>query len=725
MKKTFTKVTAMVLAFILLFGSAVAGIGGIADVLDTISVRASAATVDDLIYETNNGEITITGYNESLSGALVIPSEINGVPVTAIKSYAFSNSKLTQVAIPSSIKEMGDYAFANSNLLRTVNFPNNLKSISSNAFINCSALSNVTIPESVTTIGSWAFNNCDALTKITIPASVSEIQSRAFEGCDSLKEVVFSARSDDQTIIIGKAAFNECKSLSKINLQDSNALSIGDYSFQYCEDLSDITIPETAAIIGYCAFDRCYSLSSLSISEGVLSIGDFAFQYCESLTTAVIPNSVTNIGIGSFSCCVSLINIDFGSIKTISVKAFAGCTGLKNLVIPEGVTSIESTAFSNCSGLITVTIPDSVTNIGGDAFGHCSKLTSIIIPDSVTNIGYSAFYGCNNIKKIYLSRNVVNIGQLAFSFTALTDVYYGGSNEAYRDDNITFGDFNDTLLNAEWHYGATGIPETYTLTYNANGGSGAPSNQTSNGNITLSTVKPTRSGYAFLGWATISNATTAQYQPGATYNLTANSTLYAVWKQNPVTYILTYNANGGSGAPANQTGNGNITLSAVSPKRNDYTFLGWATISNATTAQYQPGATYNLIANSALYAVWQKNETPGTDDVSKAKITAPTGTKEITWKYKAHITATATDLPKGYKVVWYEGETAVCENGDFTTDSLTANHTYTAKIVDGSGEIFSTSAQEKTVTIKVKTDFFSKLISFFAILFGGGLTDIK
>ncbi|MBQ8942865.1 MAG: leucine-rich repeat protein, partial [Clostridia bacterium] len=566
------------------------------------------------------------------------------------KSYAFSNSKLTQVAIPSSIKEMGDYAFANSNLLRTVNFPNNLKSISSNAFINCSALSNVTIPESVTTIGSWAFNNCDALTKITIPASVSEIQSRAFEGCDSLKEVVFSARSDDQTIIIGKAAFNECKSLSKINLQDSNALSIGDYSFQYCEDLSYITIPETAAIIGYCAFDRCYSLSNLSISEGVLSIGDFAFQYCESLTTAVIPNSVTNIGIGSFSCCVSLINIDFGSIKTISVKAFAGCTGLKNLVIPEGVTSIESTAFSNCSGLITVTIPDSVTNIGGDAFGHCSKLTSIIIPDSVTNIGYSAFYGCNNIKKIYLSRNVVNIGQLAFSFTALTDVYYGGSNEAYRDDNITFGDFNDTLLNAEWHYGATGIPETYTLTYNANGG---------------------------------------------------------------------------SGAPANQTGNGNITLSAVSPKRNDYTFLGWATISNAITAQYQPGATYNLIANSTLYAVWQKNETPGTDDVSKAKITAPTGTKEITWKYKAHITATATDLPKGYKVVWYEGETAVCENGDFTTDSLTANHTYTAKIVDGSGEIFSTSAQEKTVTIKVKTDFFSKLISFFAILFGGGLTDIK
>ncbi len=146
---------------------------------------------------------------------------------------------------------------------------------------------------------------------------------------------------------------------------------------------------------------------------------------------------------------------------------------------------------------------------------------------------------------------------------------------------------------------------TYTLTYNANSGSGAPAKQTGSGNITLSSTKPTRSGYTFLGWATDAKATKAQYQPGASYKLTANVTFYAVWSK--ITYTLTYNANGGSGAPAKQTGSGNITLSSTKPTRSGYTFLGWATSSGATSAQYKPGASYNLSKNTTLYAVWKKS----------------------------------------------------------------------------------------------------------------------
>ena len=151
--------------------------------------------------------------------------------------------------------------------------------------------------------------------------------------------------------------------------------------------------------------------------------------------------------------------------------------------------------------------------------------------------------------------------------------------------------------------------QTYTISYDANGGSGAPAAQTKAFGyaLALSTQVPTRSGYAFLGWATSSSATSAQYQPGDIYSTNANLKLYAVWKTQ--TYTVSYNANGGSGAPVAQTKTHDVALklSTQQPTHDGYTFLGWATSSSATSAQYQPGGSYTSNANVTLYAVWQKN----------------------------------------------------------------------------------------------------------------------
>ena len=159
--------------------------------------------------------------------------------------------------------------------------------------------------------------------------------------------------------------------------------------------------------------------------------------------------------------------------------------------------------------------------------------------------------------------------------------------------------FNFTVVKS----GAT----TYTISYNANGGSGAPSSQTKikDTTLTLSTQKPTRGGYTFLGWATSSSATSAQYQPGGSYTSNSSVTLYAVWKAQ--TYTVSYNANGGSGAPSSQTKikDTTLTLSTQKPTRSGYTFLGWATSSSATSAQYQPGGSYTNNASVTLYAVWR------------------------------------------------------------------------------------------------------------------------
>jgi len=157
--------------------------------------------------------------------------------------------------------------------------------------------------------------------------------------------------------------------------------------------------------------------------------------------------------------------------------------------------------------------------------------------------------------------------------------------------------------------GGGGGGTTYTLTYDANGGSGAPGQQSAAANcdITLSNSRPVRDGHSFLGWSANKSATTAQYQPGDKFNIgTDNKTLYAVWSVN--TYRLTYNANGGSGAPGQQsaTANSIIYLSNIKPERENHTFLGWSTNRNATTAQYQPGDPFNIgTDNKTLFAVWR------------------------------------------------------------------------------------------------------------------------
>lgn len=152
----------------------------------------------------------------------------------------------------------------------------------------------------------------------------------------------------------------------------------------------------------------------------------------------------------------------------------------------------------------------------------------------------------------------------------------------------------------------------FKLSYNANGGSGAPGEQTATDvgshTFTISDTTPTRSGYIFKGWAKTSTATSAAYQPGDTISISSNTTLYAVWYK---TLKLTYNANGGSGAPAVQSkdvySSASFTISATLPTRDGYTFLGWADSSSATAAAYQPGGTVTITANKTIYAVWQAN----------------------------------------------------------------------------------------------------------------------
>ena len=164
------------------------------------------------------------------------------------------------------------------------------------------------------------------------------------------------------------------------------------------------------------------------------------------------------------------------------------------------------------------------------------------------------------------------------------------------------------------------------VTYNANGGSGAPAKQIKSYGkaITLSSNKPTRTGYTFQGWATSASASTPSYYPGSSYSGNTKLALYACWKRNTAT--IRYYANGGYNAPASQTKSYGVGmyLSSTAPWRDGYSFKGWSTNSNASTALYSSGAWFS--DDSALksysgavinmYAVWQKNQKPSNNNNS-------------------------------------------------------------------------------------------------------------
>lgn len=185
-----------------------------------------------------------------------------------------------------------------------------------------------------------------------------------------------------------------------------------------------------------------------------------------------------------------------------------------------------------------------------------------------------------------------------------------GNGSASKTVTVTFRNFNtDNGDSATKNVGFTvTVPAwtSYTVTYNANGGSGAPGNQTKwkDQTLTLSSTKPTRAGHTFQGWATSSGGGVA-YSAGGSYSANASATLYAVWKAN--TYTVSYNANGGTGAPANQTKTygKNLTLSTTTPTRTNYNFKGWGTSASTTTVSYTPGATYTANNGIALYAIWE------------------------------------------------------------------------------------------------------------------------
>ena len=224
----------------------------------------ASTPAEDFEYTITDGECTITKYKKNEEN-VVIPSEIEGCPVTMIGKSAFSNKAGVQSVI----------------------LPDSVTRINQNAFTACNRLENISFPKNLQTIGDYAFSSCGSLKTVVLPDTVSSIGTRAFVDCTNLEEAKLSA----------------------------SLKALPEKVFWRCEALTFIEIPPACVSIGARAFSECSSLSSVSFPPACASIGEMAFENC---SRSLVPMEKKSTCSASRSLRVTAAGVSISTPKGIS-----------------------------------------------------------------------------------------------------------------------------------------------------------------------------------------------------------------------------------------------------------------------------------------------------------------------------------------------------------------------------------------------------------------------
>lgn len=142
-------------------------------------------------------------------------------------------------------------------------------------------------------------------------------------------------------------------------------------------------------------------LSNISF-DGEFGLGGI-FEGNTALGSIILPSGMTKINTPGFTGCTKLTSVTLPeTLETIGGKAFKGCSSLKSIIIPNSVTSISDSAFDSCTALTYVKLPDGITELSESTFRYCSTLPSITIPASVTIIDKHCFLDCTALAEITL-----------------------------------------------------------------------------------------------------------------------------------------------------------------------------------------------------------------------------------------------------------------------------------------------------------------------------------
>ena len=354
---------------------------------------------------TSDGTLTISGEGNMFGAPWSqykskIKKVVIGEGVESISDNAFHYyENLRSVSLPSTLTSIGEAAFWACSSLQSITLPNNLTNIGLNAFRACHSLTQVLIPASVTNIDGSAFECCTGLTDVVFEGNSLEFGSGAtFYDCTSLKNVFFNGTRADWTasrgssgsvlpaaaqiyykndlISSGTCGDNSSGNNTQWKLTKAGTLiitvgtgctegGIADFAYGKAPWYQDI----------YDSGIRC-----LIIGSGIKTIGSYAFADCTDLAEIIVPDGVISIGDG----------------------AFQQNSGAKRVVLPPSTVYIGHGALRDCSALTSVSLPDSMSNrLFLDMFEGCTNLKSVDIPDGITDIYEGDLASCPNWTDIY------------------------------------------------------------------------------------------------------------------------------------------------------------------------------------------------------------------------------------------------------------------------------------------------------------------------------------
>lgn len=394
---------------------------------DVVLVANYLEVTEGLEYELNEeGYYELVGFGDVTVKDIVVSSVHNEIKVVGISKIK-SNTSVRTITIPHGITYLEDSCFSGTRL-KTVNMPSTVNEIGKYAFFNTtSSIFNLNVDQNNNVyksidnvIYSYDLSVLYAAVYVgeprilNIPDSVKEIAPCAFCNTKNIDEIYIG----NGVIKIGEYAFEGCEFLKKIEM-GKNVEYIGKSAFVGCKNLDEITIPEKVKVIEESTFNGC-NIAKLVISKGVEEIKENAFFECKYLKEIIvdeenkfftsvdgvlftkdmkklikypgasltkiytIPEGVETVCVSAFQNTYLLRTVNFSStVKSIEKNAFSGLQALESVMLNDGLETIGMNAFNASSDMIEIFIPKSVTHIETNAFGRCRSLTIYCEADSI------------------------------------------------------------------------------------------------------------------------------------------------------------------------------------------------------------------------------------------------------------------------------------------------------------------------------------------------------